>query len=336
LGPLAGKVEGPGWSEAFFQALMIALGLNFIHRHYVFLLVYGDPETRRDRRLLCLVAPALAFALAAVAYLWQVPGIRAALVIGISVWNVWHVIMQRYGLSRAYAGKAGGGLETRSHARRDLMLHWLAVVCMAAVLIVYRRGTLGSHPDVVNILRVVNPIIARRDFSLFVRGGAAAALALLAYWLVHEFKTNPRTSRVPRWAFLASTFALLGVFLWFGPMVGYLVFGVAHSVEYLAFVHHFNERRYGAQAGEHNLLRWLFGDVRRMPLLGLPLAGAYVILRNHYWGAPVFVAYYSATSMLHYLFDGVMWKLRRSSVRTPLGIASAPSQPYVLPSGVAR
>ena len=37
----------------------------------------------------------------------------------IGVWNVWHTIQQRYGILRAYAGKAKGGLEQRAHGRRD-------------------------------------------------------------------------------------------------------------------------------------------------------------------------------------------------------------------------
>ena len=40
--------------------------------------------------------------------------------------------------------------------------------------------------------------------------------------------------RVARLSFWASTFALMGTFVVWGPIVGYLAFGTAHAIEYIA------------------------------------------------------------------------------------------------------
>jgi hypothetical protein len=113
---------------------------------------------------------------------------------------------------------------------------------------------------------------------------------------------------------------LLGVFVVHGPIVGYLCFGVAHALEYVAFVHHFGQQKF-AQSGAPGLTAALL----RRPLLTAPLVigvllGAFILLGDHRT-ADVYLVYYMGTSLLHFLFDGWIWKVRRPEVRRPLGVA---------------
>ena len=100
-----------------------------------------------------------------------------------------------------------------------------------------------------------------------------------------------------------------------GPLVGYLVFGVAHSLEYIAFVYHFGERKFRGQST--SLAALLLGRVRRAPLVIAPLLAGYALVHQHRFSL-AFVVYFSTTSALHYLYDGWVWRMREPDVARPL------------------
>ena len=142
---------------------------------------------------------------------------------------------------------------------------------------------------------------------------AACAVAFVlaaGAWVRNEASARP-SARLPRYVFLASTFALLGVFVVHGPVVGYLVFGVAHSVEYLAFVHHFGERKY--KGAVRPLAARALGDIRRAPLLLAPLFLAYLFLHAHRFTL-AYVTYSLDDVDLALLYDGWIWRLREPKV----------------------
>jgi hypothetical protein len=316
-----------GLRDAFMLAVLVALGFTYIHRHYTFILVYGDRETFQRRARDFLVAPVLTLAL--VAFVFSLRRVRLG--IGVSpwlvlltitgLWNVWHTIMQRHGILRAYAGRARGGLEARAHGRRDLWLVWSAVGLVAVVLLMYRQSTFSGHPTGDALVAAVQP---------FASGAVGlSALALvgglfgvhLGRWLEYERAARlTRAERVPRLSFLLSTGVLLLVFIVHGPIVGYLCFGVAHALEYVAFVHHFSEKKYvGREGGLAGLLK---RPVASSLILGGTLIGIYLLLLDHRRSEP-YVVYYTATTVLHFLFDGWIWKMRRPEVARPLGVAMA-------------
>ena len=170
------------------------------------------------------------------------------------------------------------------------------------------------------MLKVVRPLTSGTGAWVLFAVLAAGWLAVLSHWLRHELRAelSPR-ERLPRWCFLASTLALLAVFVVHGPIVGYLCFGVAHALEYVAFVHHFGQQKF-AQNGATGLTASLL----RRPLWAAPLVigvllTAFILLSDHR-GADLYLVYYLGTSLLHFLFDGWIWKVRRPEVRRPLGV----------------
>jgi hypothetical protein len=295
-------------------ALIAALALNFLHRQYVLLLVYGDRAVFDERRKAYVAAPLVAFVAVATLVLTGLPAGKEVLLGILGTWNVWHVIQQRYGLLRAYAARARGGLETREASRRDFWLLWTAVLATAPLVVLAKREVLESRPEAATLLMVIGPWLATRFLAALEAVFAALFVVALIAWARGEIRAHP-SARRPRYLFLASTFALLAVFVAHGPVVGYLVFGVAHSVEYLGFVHHFGERKYKGTVG--SVAARVLGDVRRAPLLLAPLFVAYLLLHARRFSL-AYISYFSTTSALHYLYDGWIWRLRQPKVAEPL------------------
>jgi hypothetical protein len=300
-------------SGSFGTALLIALALNFLHRHYVLVLVYGDRSVLDARPRAYALAPPVALAIVG-GLLMCGPTGKITLLGALGTWNVWHVLQQRYGLLRAYAARARGGLEKRDMSRRDWRLLWSAFLVTAPLVVLRQRSAFEARPEAARIFSVIGPWLGPAVLAaagvLFALLFALAAVA----WVRGEVAARP-LARLPRYLFLGSTFALLGIFLVHGPVIGYLVFGIAHSIEYIAFVHHFGERKYAGQGGA--LAARLFADVRRAPLVLAPLFGIYLLVHEHRFSL-AFVAYFSTTSALHYLYDGWIWRLREPRVSEPL------------------
>ncbi len=326
--------DGTGNRAALALASAVALGITYVHRHYTFILVYGDGGTFRQRARDFIVAPAVVVAtLVAVRGVWGAGFVRPE-VFGFELkfrpwmviltltglWNVWHTLMQRYGISRIYAGKFGDGLRDRSHGRRELALMWALVAWIACVALMFRASTFAGVRNARRVYRTFEPVIqgALGWTTLAVVTGVVAWLAVR--WARHEFSgSRPPRDRIPRLCFLASTLCLLLVFILHGPIVGYLCFGVAHALEYVAFVHHFGQKKFAHASNTSPVARLL-----RRPLLFAPaaiglLVTAYLLLRD-YRRTDVFVVYYTGTSLLHFLYDGWIWKVRKPEVARPLGV----------------
>ncbi len=316
--------------DALALAVIVVLALTYVHRHYTFVLVYGDPRAFSERARAYVVAPVVVLGIVLGARLWgndplaRAGGVRVSawdlLLVTSGVWNVWHTVQQRYGILRIYAGKAGGGLEARTEATRDRVLVWTLVVLLAVVLLTLRASTFESHPSGLDVLRALGPVIESPLFGVFaVCVGIAASLVVFRWARAERRASLSMPERVPRLAFLASTLALLAVFVVHGPVVGYLTFGSAHALEYLAFVHHFAERKFTPGGSRPSLASWLFTrPLAAAPLLIGVLGLAYLSLQG-VASTDAYVTYYVGTSMLHFLYDGWIWKVRRPDVATPLG-----------------
>jgi hypothetical protein len=129
--------------------------------------------------------------------------------------------------------------------------------------------------------------------------------------------------RVPRLSFLASTIALLIVFVVHGPIIGYLCFGTAHAIEYVFFLHHFGRRKFAQRPDDTGVVaRMLRHPLRWAPVLVGSLLAAFLLLRD-VQDTEAWLVYYTATSLLHFLYDGWIWKVRKPEVARPLGLQPA-------------
>lgn len=321
-----GGRDGNGTEAGLGLAMLLALGVSYIHRHYTFLLVYGDGQTFRERvRAFTLVPAALFIALALILRLqgelrWELFGLKVRpwmLVLFVTgAWNMWHTLMQRYGITRIYAGKAGGGLQTRAHARRDRRLMWSAVALTAALTLMFRASTFAGIANGRRVLiaaeGVTHGVVGWTLLAIIVGG----TVGIAGNWAVHERAATlvPR-ERIPRLNFMASTAALLLVFLVHGPIIGYLCFGVAHAVEYIFFFHVFGRRKFAGRGPEQQGLvaKLLARPLVSGPIIALVLTGLFLVLADHRKSEP-YLVYYTATSLLHFLYDGWIWKVRKPEV----------------------
>ncbi len=320
--------DGTGNRAALALASAVALGITYVHRHYTFILVYGDAGTFRQRARDFIVAPAVVIAcLIAVRGIWGTDVVHPD-VFGIELrfrpwmviltltglWNVWHTLMQRYGISRIYAGKYGNGLQDRSHGKRELALMWALVALVGALALMFRASTFAGVRNARKVYSTFEPLIHGVAGWTVLALVSGIVLGLAVRFFRHEFAARrPARDRLPRLLFLGSTVCLLAVFVIHGPIVGYLCFGVAHALEYVAFVHHFGQKKF-ARATESGIVAGLL----RRPLVFAPLVigllvTAYLLLRD-YRRTDVFLVYYTGTSLLHFLYDGWIWKVRKPEV----------------------
>lgn len=316
-------------SSALALASWVALGITYVHRHYTLLVVYGDRGVFAERALNFLVAPLLLCALITWAYatnrVWlrfgkvELTSWGVVTVVGIT-WNAWHTVSQRYGLWRAYAGRLGKGLQRPEHARRDRALLWSFVAATIVLTLTLQAESLDLHPTSRFIGSLLGTTFRGPSTGLWLALAFIPTCAVGANWVRHEFSAPiALADRLPRLVFLASSLMLFAVFAVHGPVVGYLCFGVAHAIEYVAFVHHFSEKKYarGSRSGVAGSL--LKHASVGAPLLILGLLGAYWLLEP-YRSSGIYRVYYVATSWAHFLFDGLIWKIRKPNVAQPLGI----------------
>ena len=321
--PVVGEVGHAAFLPALKLATVVALSVNFVHRHFVYFLFFGDEQQRvRHPRALWL-APLIVIATVVPLRLWWPPG--STVVFGaLLAWNIWHTLLQRHGIARAYAVKAGGGLEAHAHGRRDLHTLLALAACTAVVVMMFRQDTFYGRTQ--HVLTTLHVVVAQEHptigWALLVIAGVATASRVFA-WSHAEAQARPRGGRVPRLTFCASTLCLLGVFITHGPVVGFLVFGFAHSIEYILFVYLFSRRRIAR--GETAPGLRVFGRAVPLLIMSAILLVLFVAARQ-VWTVPLFVVYYSTTSALHFFYDGLIWKMRRPEVRAPIVAAALARQ----------
>ncbi len=300
--------------------MVVVLGLTYIHRHYTLLLVYGDRQILSQRIRDYILSPLLIFALLIGSRISDLPWTWTIIIIIVAFWNIWHVIMQRYGILRVYAGRSKGGIEQHAHGRRDLFLLWSFVVVIICGAALYQRpsfATLGKARFVMKALSFVD-----QNFLLWLIPTIVGITALIAlvWWLRNELAAELSwRQRVPRWTFLISTLTLLAIFVIHGPIVGYLCFGMAHAVEYIAFVHLYGHGKYQDRNNRDVAAFCFRSALKGAPLLIAGMGLTYYLLLN-LRGTDFYIVYYSGTSLLHFLYDGWIWKVRKPEVARPLGV----------------
>ncbi|WP_168206747.1 tetratricopeptide repeat protein [Lacipirellula limnantheis] len=304
-----------------------------------FMRAYGDRELFSRFRWRFLLAPPLIFALAliftppdSVAHALNLPwrhlhGLELILLI----WGTWHGLMQTYGFMRIYDLRRGEN--DRYVAKLD---HALCLAIFAAGVVfsdtrmfgvagaMWQCGLPIFGPDTLALLRWI------------VGGLSGLVIALYATHLV-----NRRLRGLPvNWVKLLLA-ASTGWFYWYcgrlstNLLIGIAMFEIYHAVQYNAIVWIYN-RRLLEKAGERfGPLGFLFRD--RTTMLGIYLAAiaAYSSIRfvTAHAGDRMFsgdlddarqwlIAAFVTSSILHFYYDGFIWKV--SDRRTQDNLVDAP------------
>ncbi len=348
-------VAGPKFPGDYLPIFVIVLTIGFVHRHYTLGYVYLDGEifARHRTRFICtplilgaalLATPVLVKAVLPADTLsigglrWPEVDLRLkvlipAVVFGAGVWNIWHTLAQKYGILRIYDAKALSENEAGvpGWVDRLFVLGWLPLIVTyvvppfaESILAEFRIARLFVEP-VVRWLVVAAPIAAPISAAF---AAASSAIFMGFEWRRRRFGNRPRLSMA---IVLGSLWAccLLG-----GPVKVYLAFAFSHGLEYMVFVWAYQRRRYSQpRSPQPRMARLLEHPALAYSAYTLALAAIYVLFRDwqdfSLWTVPsirigemklgVWVFYWGVfQSLLHFYFDGFLWKTREPEMRKSL------------------
>ena len=297
-----------------FVAAFVAMG----HHLPGMIRAYGDRALFERFKWRFVIAPAFLVLVCATFFFWDLKGI----VLVAFVWGVWHGMMQTYGFCRIYDAKVGS---FRAMTRRlDFALCgvWFA----AAVLLSPQRmtDTLESYyssgapfisPAVLHGAQQVVAAIAIIVTSLF--------LANFIWMCMRGSRPNP-----VKLVLLATSIS----FWWYcnnivaSILVGVALFEVFHDVQYLSLVWIYNRKRVETDSSIGGFMRFVFR--RSGSLVGLYIGLIFAYGALGYYKSSVSIeavkriltGVVTASALLHFYYDGFIWKVREKSTRQSLGI----------------
>jgi hypothetical protein len=303
------------WVDAWIYPIVFAvLMVNDLHRHYTFVLVYGEPEEFEKRKALYIGLPIIA-AMVAFTFVYA-KSFPVLLTISV-LWTIYHSVGQKYGITRIYARKAGYG---EAWIEKGLIFSWFYYVVFAiaekeaATLSQFDAGrvVLASLGDVLKYMTALSyPILA-------------VALIFVLLFVRQEYVNRHRMS-VAKVLYVLSILMLYGLF--FRSLVlGYVVFGFSHALEYIALVNVFIGTKYQQRPEAQSLLAraskrlWLSSS-----LFAIGVVSVCAVAQIRYEHA--LAIYIVGSGFLHFIYDGLIWKVRQPDVGQPLGIRYAERHP---------
>jgi len=279
---------------------------------------YGDRALFARFRLRFILAPLL---LVPVCIFFSVNDLGGVILITF-FWTNWHSLMQIFGFARIYDAKAGARSRWNSRLDHALCVAWIGAPLLLSdsrlgSLLVLWYGTGGPllSPGFIGALRTV---------------WLVASIAVSVAWAAHAAFSWSR-GRPPSLAKIA-LFSSSFVFWWFcmamvdNLLVGIALFDIFHDVQYLALVWTFNKSRVAADPNVGGFSRFLFRG-------RTTLAGIYVGMVVAYGSLGYFsedisqdlvrqslLGVLAASALLHFYFDGFIWKVREQSTRKALKV----------------
>jgi tetratricopeptide (TPR) repeat protein len=292
---------------------------------------YGDRALFQRFRWRFICAPIFLVVVCAAFSLWDLKGI----VLVAFVWGVWHGMMQTYGFCRIYDAKVGSFAEVTRRLDFALCAIWFAT----AVLLSPQRmtDTLESY------YAAGGPFIPPAILHTAQQGLLLLALAVSAVFIanyVWNWSSGRRSSPV-KLVLLATSIS----FWWYcnnivaSVLVGIALFEVFHDVQYLSLVWIYNRKRVESDNSIGGFMRFVF---RRSGALvgvyvGLVLAYGGLSLSKTYVGIDVvkqiLTGVVTASALLHFYYDGFIWKVREKSTRQSLGISGGTVDPAAAGAG---
>jgi len=300
--------------------LVVISFLSMGHHLPGFLRAYGDSELRARFFWRLLLAPPLVFTAAWWFEHQHLHGLRVLVLL----WAIWHGLMQTYGFLRIY------------DVKRGIKDAWGARLDLAACVAVFALGTVFSQARMYGLVdafwQAGGPLFdARLIVGLQWTVGLAAVVVLNAY-VVHVAQRLIRKEAVSlnKQLLVLST---AGIWWFTGAindtLIGVAMFEIYHAVQYLAIVWVFHRRSIDRVAAGQGTLAAFFR--RRGLLVGayLCLIAAFGCVRFFSTSitgqslAQVFAALLVTSTLMHYYFDGFIWKVREKSNQEQLaGTAS--------------
>src|SRR5881396_4787 len=279
---------------------------------------YGDRALFQRFRWRFIFAPVFLVVVCAAFSLWDLKGI----VLVAFVWGVWHGMMQTYGFCRIYDAKVGSFAQLTRRLDFALCGIWFAT----AVLLSPQRmtDTLESY------YAAGGPFIPPALLRAAQQGLLAFACAVSGVFLVNfvwMWMQGKRPSPV-KLVLLATSIS----FWWYcnnivaSVLVGIALFEVFHDVQYLSLVWIYNRKRVETDSSIGGFMHFVFR--RSGSLIGLYVGLIFAYGALGYFKSSididvvkrVLTGVVTASALLHFYYDGFIWKVREKSTRQSLGI----------------
>ena len=279
---------------------------------------YGDRALFERFKTRFIVAPLTILAICVWSTIYNIQAVQLVAM----AWGIWHGMMQTYGFCRIYDGKASAKGAARARVDLALCFGWFSG---AVLLSPMRFRTLFEL-----YYESGGPVIASTAVAA-IRSGVVIALGLVTIVFLWRQWSDWRTARGV--SPVKITLLVSSILFWWycnngvqNILVGIALFEVFHDVQYLAIVWIYNRTRVERDQSIQGFMRFVF---RRSGALigvyvGLVLAyGAIGLTQSAVtveWIRYLLVGAVTASALLHFYYDGFIWKVREPQTRTMLGI----------------
>src|SRR5215467_10435901 len=280
---------------------------------------YGDRALFQRFKWRFICAPIFLVVVCAAFSVWDLKGI----VLVAFMWGVWHGMMQTYGFCRIYDAKVGSFAEITRRLDFALCGIWFAT----AVLLSPQRMT----DTLETYYSAGGPFIPPALLRSGQQGLLGLALLVSAAFLanfVWMWSSGKRPSPVKLVLLITSI-----CFWWYcnnivaSVLVGIALFEVFHDVQYLSLVWIYNRKRVESDRSIGGFMRFVFRRSGALVGLYIGLIFAYGAL-GYYKSSigidvvkRILTGVVTASALLHFYYDGFIWKVREKSTRQSLGIA---------------
>lgn len=286
---------------------------------------YCDRELFARFRARFLIAPVVLIWAAWTATIWEFKGI----VLVAAIWGWWHYMAQAYGFMRIYDAKVGSFSPVTRWLDKALCVTWFAAPVLLA------RNALPVFLDL--FYKCGGPIIPATVITAVRTAAIGLTCLVTALFVLHTLflYCSGRASSSVKLMLMFSTFG----FYWYSlatvenVLVAYALFELFHDVQYLTIVWVFNCGRAERDAQVGGFTRFLFRKRGWLIVLYVALVYAYGSLDYSVKGISngllkqTLLGVFLASTLLHYYYDGFIWKLREGSTRQPLGLQAGPQPP---------
>ena len=306
------------WSAQAVSAFVMVWAIG--HHLPGMMRAYGDPDLFRRFWLRFTIAPVLLIGVCAWSFSKGLYGVHVIA----GIWGWWHYLMQTYGFVRIYDAKIG------SFATVTRWLDWaMCLIWFAAAIILNDNTTYGFLLRFYNSGLSIPSAQAMQNLRVFTLSAASIITILFFGNLIYQWRQGRRTSLI-KVALMLTTFA----YFWYSTatvsniVVAYAYFELFHDVQYLTIVWAFNRNRVNKDPNLGGFTRFLF---RPRTIL----IGAYIALVCGYgllnYGSQrvsdesarnLLLGVFLASTLLHYYFDGFIWKMREKKTHSTLDIES--------------
>ena len=290
---------------------------------------YGDRALFDRFKVRFVVAPLCILAVCVWSSVYDIQAVQLVAM----AWGIWHGMMQTYGFCRIYDAKASARAAARARADLALCFAWFSAAVLLSPMrfrtlfeLYYESGGPVVPSAVVAAIRTVVVL-------------ALGVVTVVFLWRQWSDWRGARGASPVKMTLLVSSIA----FWWYcnngvqNILVGIALFEVFHDVQYLAIVWIYNRTRVERDKTIGGFMRFVF---RRSGALigvyvGLVLAyGAIGLTQSAItaeWIRHGLIGVVTASALLHFYYDGFIWKVREAQTRTMLGIEGAGAAALVSP-----